>query len=279
MTKRGHSLLDSDPASSVPSSCERKFGIPSSSLSAAVPAQEACVGDSTGYPGQPSKRLEPQDRNKLFEWMAEPFNFFKVMMAGDNVGDIHQEAATFVNKYCHTDWTKQDACVYIQYITRMYNQNQTAELSKSIGIGNTDEKKLSNDTLYLHPHFSFPQKAFGIPTREHPDLPVKSSSASVPLRQASRIPSHVRLDDNHDRDGCGESSNDRGDSEVGGKPEQSLGVVLVEGTLDMRLIFHLIQLSISWFCWHSWSERPFICGGHSICIESLIKASQRPYHG
>ncbi|KAK3811853.1 MAG: hypothetical protein J3Q66DRAFT_442702 [Benniella sp.] len=214
MTKRGHTLSDSDPATSVPSSCEWKFGTPSSSLPATV-VQEARPGDSkqtTGHPGQPSKRLGPQDRNKFFEWMAEPLNFFKVMIAGDNVGDIHQEAATFVNKYCHTNWTKQDACVYIQHITRKYNQ--TAGLSKSISFGNTDENKLSNDTLYVHPHCNIPQKAFGTPTRKHPKLPVKSSSASVPLRQASRIPSHSRLDDNNDSDSCSGSSNDRGDSEV-----------------------------------------------------------------
>ncbi|KAF9351888.1 hypothetical protein BGX34_000307, partial [Mortierella sp. NVP85] len=55
---------------------------------------------------------------------------------------------------------------------------------------------------------------FGTPTRKYPDLPVKSNSASAPLRKASRIPSYVRLDDDNYSDDYGRSLRDNDDSKV-----------------------------------------------------------------
>jgi hypothetical protein len=87
----------------------------------------------TSQPGELSKRLKLQDVKKLFEWMVEPFKIFKVRMAGDEVGEIHQGIAAFVN------------------IKSMYNQ--ATELLKSIGTGDTDESKLRNDILFICPHY------------------------------------------------------------------------------------------------------------------------------
>jgi hypothetical protein len=80
-----------------------KIGESSPSSSVASLAQEARPGNSkepTSQAGQLSKRLKPQDMKKLFEWMAEPLNLFKVRMAGKEVGEIHQDIAMFVNKHC-----------------------------------------------------------------------------------------------------------------------------------------------------------------------------------
>ncbi|KAF9342902.1 hypothetical protein BGX34_007500, partial [Mortierella sp. NVP85] len=97
-------------------------------------------------------------------------------MTGKDVGEIHQDIATFVNKHFHVGWTKQDAWVYIQYIKSKYNQ--AVELSKSIGTGDTDEIKLRNDVLCICPHYDVLQKVYGTPPQKLPTPPVKLGSTS-----------------------------------------------------------------------------------------------------
>jgi hypothetical protein len=146
-----------------------KIGESSPSSSVAPPTQEARPGNSnepTSQPEQLSKRLKPQDMKTLFEWMAEPLNFFKVRMTGEDVGEIHQDISTFVNTHCHTDWTKEDAWVYVQYIKSKYNR--ATELLKSIGNKGTDEIKLRNDILCVCPHYDILRKVYGITTSKAP---------------------------------------------------------------------------------------------------------------
>jgi hypothetical protein len=100
--------------------------------------------------------------NKLVEWMADPLNSVKVndldRTSETKVGDIHQEIATFVNSHCDADWTKEDAWVYLQYITRKYNQ--AADLSNLTVTGDTEKTKLRDDILYICPYYDNLKKVY-----------------------------------------------------------------------------------------------------------------------
>jgi len=168
---------------------------------------------------------------KLVEWMTEPLNSVKMdnlrRMGDDEVGEIHQEIAIFVNAHCHTDWTKQNAWGYLQYIKGKYNQ--ATDISKPTGTGDTDKTKLRNDVLYVCPYYDTLKKVYDRRIMKYSDLAVESDSANVRPHFGSRTSSHVKLNENNG-DSSGASSSDGDDSEddaTDGKP-----------TLETKLAFY-----------------------------------------
>jgi hypothetical protein len=227
MTKRKHCPSDPVPAASVPSSSEQKFALQSSAWSAATPVQEARQSKSTV--------------EMIVELITDPQNSVKVndlsRISDTEVGDIHQEIATFVNTHRHTRWTKKNAWAFIRHIKETYNT--AAELSKSIGNGDRDTSKLRNCILRVCPHYDTLEKVFRKQTLKPSAIPVNSSPASTQLCQIPNTQAHAKCSENNDNGGSSESSNDdttSEDSNENGKPTLSLVEFLVEGISDMRLL-------------------------------------------